>query len=65
MDRITHAAFQSELTDERRMLLETLAGHLELLKTNHPRKAASNTARKVQRYVAQSLRPASLRKRAA
>jgi hypothetical protein len=61
MDRITHA----QLTDERRMLLETLAGHLELLKSSHPRKAASSTAKKVQRYVAQSLRPVSFRKRAA
>ena len=62
MDRITHA---TELTDGRRMLLETLAGHLELLKSSHPRKAASETARKAQRFVAQSLRPMGLRKRAA
>jgi hypothetical protein len=62
MDRITHA---TELTDGRRMLLETLAGHLELLKHNHPRKAATPAARQVQRFVAQSLRPAGMRKRAA
>jgi hypothetical protein len=62
MDRITHA---TELTDGRRMLLESLAGHLELLRSSHPRKAASMTARKAQRFVAQSLRPTSMRKRAA
>jgi hypothetical protein len=63
MDRITQSA---ELTDGRRMLLETLAGHLELLKSNHPRKAASSTARQVQRFVTQSLRPAThVRRRAA
>ena len=62
MDRITQSA---ELTDGRRMLLETLAGHLELLKSSHPRKAASNTARYMQRFVAQSLRPHAMRKRAA
>jgi hypothetical protein len=62
MDRITHA---TELTNGRRMLLETLAGHLELLKSNHPAKAASSTARKAQRYVTQSLRPMAYRKRAA
>lgn len=52
------------MTDGRRMLLETLAGHLELLKANHPRKARTATARRAQRYVAKSLR-ASSRKRAA
>ena len=62
MDRITQSA---ELTDGRRMLLETLAGHLELLKSSHPRKAASSTARQVQRFVTQSLRPHAMRKRAA
>jgi hypothetical protein len=61
----SHATHATELTDGRRMLLESLAGHLELLKSSHPRKAASSTARKVQRYVTQSLRPASYRKRAA
>ena len=63
MDRITQSA---ELTDGRRMLLETLAGHLELLKSSHPRKAASSTARQVQRFVAQSLRSGThARRRAA
>jgi len=65
MDRITHAAHAKKLTEGRRMLLESLAGHLELLKSSHPRKAASETARKAQRFVAQSLRPTTMRKRAA
>ncbi len=60
MDRI----IASDLTDGRRLLLESLAGHLELLKSSHPQKAASATARRAQRYVAQSLRPMT-RKRAA
>ena len=58
MDRITHVM---DATGGRRLLLETLAGHFELLKANHPRKAASATARKAQRYVAQSLRASSKR----
>jgi hypothetical protein len=60
MDRITHA----EMTDSRRQLLESLAGHLELLKSSHPQKAATATARRAQRYVMQSLRHTA-RKRAA
>ena len=62
MDRITQSA---DMSDGRRMLLETLSGHLELLKSNHPRKAASATARRAQRFVAQSLRVPVMRKRAA
>jgi hypothetical protein len=61
MDRIAHSV---DLTAGRRMLLETLAGHFALLKSAHPRKAASPTARRAQRFVAMSLRPTS-RKRAA
>ena len=61
MDRITHA----DMTDSRRLLLESLAGHLELLKSSHPRKAASQTDRRAQRYVTQSLRHTPMRKRAA
>ncbi len=60
MDRLNPAV---HMTDSRRLLLETLAGHLELLKSSHPRKAATATARRAQRYVAQSLR--GIRKRAA
>ncbi|MEA2735285.1 MAG: hypothetical protein QOE14_1736 [Humisphaera sp.] len=53
-----------DMTDGRRMLLETLAGHFALLKSAHPRKAASATAKKAQRYIARSLREMP-RKRAA
>jgi hypothetical protein len=52
------------MTDGRRMLLETLAGHFALLKSAYPRKAATATAKKAQRYVAKSLRETG-RKRAA
>ncbi len=61
MDRMTQSA---DLTCGRRLLLETLAGHFELLKANHPRKAASATAKKAHRYIEQTLRTTS-RKRAA
>ena len=52
------------MTDGRRMLLETLAGHFALLKSAHPRKAATVTAKKAQRYIVKSLRE-NARKRAA
>ena len=61
MVRITQGA---DMTDGRRMLLETLAGHFALLKSAHPRKAATATAKKAQRYIARSLRETG-RKRAA
>ena len=63
MDRGTHCG-ETDMTDGRRMLLETLAGHFALLKSAHPRKAATATAKKAQRYIAKSLRETS-RKRAA
>ena len=53
------------MTDGRRMLLETLAGHFSLLKAAHPRKAATQTAKKAQRYISKSLRETGGRKRAA
>ena len=53
------------MSDGRRMLLETLAGHFALLKTAHPRKAASVTARRAQRYVQNTLRSTAPRKLAA
>jgi hypothetical protein len=53
-----------DMTDGRRMLLETLAGHFALLKSTHPRKAATATAKKAQRYIVKSLRENG-RKRAA
>ena len=63
MDRGTHGA--TDMSDGRRMLLETLAGHFALLKTAHPRKAASVTAQRAQRYVQTSLRSCAARKHAA
>jgi hypothetical protein len=53
------------MSDGRRMLLETLAGHLALLKEAHPRKAASPTARRAERAVILSLREQQPRRRAA
>jgi hypothetical protein len=47
------------------MLLETLSGHLALLKAAHPRKAATATAKRAQRAVALCLRTSQPRKRAA
>ena len=44
------------MSDGRRMLLETLSGHLALLKAAHPRKAATATAKKAQRAVSLCLR---------
>lgn len=35
----------------RKMLLETLAGHLALLETAYPRKANTQVARRTNRYV--------------
>ena len=61
MDRITHGA---DMSDGRRMLLETLAGHFALLKTTHPRKANTAAAKKAQRYVARTLREPSRRRAA-
>ena len=55
----------SRMSDGRRMLLESLTGHLELLKAAYPQKAATNCAKKTQRYVTQSLRISTPRKRAA
>jgi hypothetical protein len=52
------------MTDGRRMLLETLAGHFALLKTAHPRKAKTATAQKAHNYIVKSLKD-SARKRAA
>jgi hypothetical protein len=44
------------MTDGRRMLLESLSGHLALLKAAHPRKAATETAKKARRAIALCLR---------
>ena len=39
-----------------RLFLETLAGHLALLETHHPRKAASQCSKRAKRYVESHLR---------
>lgn len=44
------------MTTSRKMLLETIIGHLDLLETAHPRRASSPLARKTKRYVRMSLR---------
>ena len=44
------------MTVSRKMLLETLIGHLDLLESAHPRRASSTLARKTRRYVRMSLR---------
>jgi hypothetical protein len=44
------------MTNARKMLMETLAGHLALLQTNYPRKAASPVAKRVKQCVNYSLR---------
>ena len=40
----------------RKMLYETLVGHFALLESTHPRKAASNVAKRARRHVKLSLR---------
>ena len=65
MDRFTASAdMGADMSDGRRMLLETLAGHLALLKTAHPRKANTATAKKAQRYVTRTLREPTRRRAA-
>ncbi len=39
------------MTHGRKMLLETLAGHIALLESVNPRKASSPVARKTRRYI--------------
>lgn len=52
------------MTFAQRQLLETLAGHLSLLKTNKPAKANSKTARACKQYVKSMLRETPTRKAA-
>ncbi len=42
----------------RKLLLETLQGHLALLEAKHPRKAASPVAKRTKRYLARMRRSA-------
>jgi hypothetical protein len=44
------------MTTAQRLLLETLAGHMALLQTTHPRKANSITAKRARLYVRAKLR---------
>jgi hypothetical protein len=43
------------MTPQRKMLLESLSGHLALLGQARPKKAASSIARKTRRYVRSQL----------
>ncbi len=45
-----------QLTGPRRLLMETLAGHIALLQASHPRKARSAVARRAKQCVMLSLR---------
>ena len=54
-----------DMTDGRRLLLETLAGHFSLLKAANPKKANSAAARRARQYVIKTLRECPGRKRAA
>jgi len=44
------------MSASRKMLLETLIGHLDLLESAYPRRASSQLARKTRRFVKMSLR---------
>ncbi len=44
------------MTPARKMLLESLSGHLALLAATHPKKAATPVARRAALHVRQSLR---------
>jgi hypothetical protein len=45
-----------QISGSRRMLMETLAGHIALLQVNHPRKAASPVTRRAKQCVMFTLR---------
>ena len=53
MDQIGKAL---QLTGSRRLLMETLAGHMALLQASYPRKAKSAVAKKAKQCVMMSLR---------
>ena len=44
------------MTQAQRLLLETISGHLALLETNCPRKAATLTAKRAKKCVTMRLR---------
>jgi hypothetical protein len=44
------------MTEARKMLMESLAGHLALLQSSHPRKANTLVAKRAKQCVSYSLR---------
>ncbi len=53
------------MSHQRKLLLETLQGHIALLGETHPRKAATLVARRARSYVRQNLRTNASVKRVA
>jgi hypothetical protein len=56
---------ESTMTNARKMLLETLAGHIALLQSSHPEKANTIVAKRAEQYVKSSLKICSRPKRLA
>jgi len=54
-----------QISSQRRLLMETLAGHIALLQASHPKKAASVVTKRAKQCVMLSLRQSSPRSRAA
>jgi len=54
-----------QISTPRRLLMETLAGHIALLQASHPRKAASPVTKRARQCVIMSLKQAMPRGRAA
>jgi hypothetical protein len=53
-----------QISSSRRLLMETLAGHIALLQENHPRKAATTVTRRAKQCVMQTLKQVARRKAA-
>jgi hypothetical protein len=54
------AARHIQITPERKMLMETLAGHMALLRESHPKKASSVVAKRARQCVMMCLRGEAL-----
>ena len=54
-----------QMTTSRRLLMETLAGHIALLQASYPRKAASPVTKRMKHCVMLSLRQTPARRKAA
>jgi hypothetical protein len=54
-----------QLSGPRRLLMETLAGHIALLQASHPRKARSAVAKRAKQCVMMCLKQTQSRTRAA